>query len=651
MILFLETLTSARYAPSSFYRAFLPSLYVIIFFLSFSVFSQKKESLKNYEKGVESLRLGKENQAFEHFEKAIKADETFGEPYIQLAKLYEKNRQFGFAISLYNQGIARELPPALHLSSLFSLGNLLLKKGDYATAQQHLSACKIQPDYDKFRQKGLVEGWLLSITFALEQQKNKSDSLKVKALPAPLNTFDAQYFPQLSPDGEQLVFTGYTQQTDDENIYISTLKNSTWSVPESISDQINSQRNEGTATLSADGRTLVFASCQDTRGLGSCDLYISFKKGDRWSKAENLGPQINSPAWESQPSLSADGRQIFFVSDRQGGFGGRDIYVSEKDSSGAWRMAYNVGKNINTRLDELSPFIHANGHTLFFASNGHIGMGGFDLFFSETENQNFLSPINLGYPINTHEDQSGIFVTADGRRGIFSQGNFNRKEDTKALLVQIELPPLVQKRFRRSFFVKGIVRDALSQKPISAALELVHLTNQKRVESYAADELTGQYLAVLPDTGQYGFFVEKKGYFFKSIPLYFSSKTSDLTFDIALMPIQVGKGEVLNNIFFDSNKADLRPESLAELGRVWDILVKNPQLNVEIIGHTDDVGKDIDNLLLSQKRATSVLTFLVQKGIAAQRLKASGMGETKPILPNDSDENRQKNRRIEWKVL
>jgi len=313
-----------------------------------------------------------------------------------------------------------------------------------------------------------------------------------------------------------------------------------------------------------------------------------------------------------------------------------------------WSKAINMGDVINSTNDEISPFIHANGRTLFFASDGHLGMGGLDLFMTESNIGVYSKPENLGFPINTHEDQVALFISADGSKGYYSS---DVKPDIK--IFQIDIPTKLSNKFKRASFVKGIVQDASNNKSISADIELIDLKTNEVIEKTFSDAITGQYTAVLPNGSQYGLFINKKEYFFKSLTFNFSEKTEadGKTINILLNPIKKDVKTVLNNIFFDTGKAELRPESFIELDKLQLLFVQNPSLQVEISGHTDDIGKDIENQILSEKRALSVANYLITKGINNQNIKVKGYGKTKPIMPNISEEKRQTNRRIEISIL
>ena len=620
---------------------------ILLLILATNIYAQvpNPKAKEFYDKALKNITERKSVEAIENLQKAIEKDSTFADPYFKLGQINEAARNQENAIKFYKKAIELRPNDPLLTQGYTYIGTRLVKAGEYAKAKEYLSfSIKNVPQNSPVMKQ--LTRQLEQCKFG-EEAKNTAMPFKAAEMGATINFKNKQYFPVLTADNETLIFTARSDDGD-ENLYTSQLINGNWSAPKSISDKINTTANEGTCSISADGRTLVFTSCDGKNSLGSCDLYISKKVGEEWTTPENLGGSVNTPFWEAQPSLSNDGRVLYFSSDRQGGYGRKDLWMSELKESNTWTKAINLGDVINTASDEISPFVHANGHTLFFASDGHLGMGGLDLFMTESKIGIYTKPENLGFPINTHEDQVALFISADGSTGYYSS---DVKPDIK--LFQFDIPTKLAEKFKRASYVKGTVKDATNQQNLSAEIELIDLKTNKVVEKTISDAITGQYTAVLPNGSQYGLFINKKEYFFKSLTFNFSEKTEadSKMIDILLDPIKKDVKTVLNNIFFDSGKAELRPESFTELDKLQLLLVQNPSLQVEISGHTDDVGKDTENQLLSEKRALAVANYLTQKGINSQQIKVKGYGKTKPIVPNTSDENRQINRRIEMSIL
>jgi OOP family OmpA-OmpF porin len=587
--------------------------------------------------------------AIDLLNQAIAKDKNFFEAYLRLELCYKSTNEFRKAFETLKNGLA--VTPELRWQKVFwiELCDVGMKLGDYRTVAGY-SEQYLQNEQLNKQRIDQVKLWNACANFSLQNMRNE---IKFDAAPLSdtVNAFAQQYFPVLTADEQQLIFTRRTGMSDefDEDMVISTKDSKgRWTTPQSISPNINTRFNEGTCTISADGRQLIFTSCVGMNGR--CDLFESRKTGDVWSIPKNLGPQVNSPAWESQPSLSADGRVLYFVSDRKGGLGNADIYVSVQHSPGAWTKAKNLGPAVNSQYNERSPFIHANGRTLFFATDGRPGFGGFDIFWSDWADSTWSKPVNFGYPINNYEDQYSMVISADGARGYYSHEEVGNNEHSK--IYEFHVPEEYRVKYR-SNAVKGIVRDRVTKQPLKAQIELYELAKNELVSFVSSDSLTGHYLIVLTQGADYGLYVNSPGYLFKSLNFNYEAGTDlePLVIDVDLDKASTGATVVLNNIFFDIDKFDLREKSLTELDKISRFLKENPKIRVEISGHTDDQGADAYNQQLSQKRAKAVGDYLVTKGIQASRLKEIGYGSKRPLKPNDSEANRQTNRRIEFRII
>ncbi|MFN4144395.1 MAG: OmpA family protein [Runella sp.] len=608
-------------------------------------------------KAVEALEKSTKFYQERNFEKAslwadeaLKQDSLYAEAHLRKAQLYEVFTQSDLALRAYRRAVMLKPKEATFAFAYQKLIDYHLKRGDYTQAkydlEQYLTLLK--PGSVAHKRAALQ---LQTCLYGEEAIKNPL-VIEPEELSDTINRFFLQYFPSLTADTETLVFTALKPEND-EDIFITTFKEGQWSSPVSISDKINTNENEGTAAISADGRTLVFTACNRRDGYGSCDLYISRKIGDEWQRPQNLGININSPYWESQPTLSSDGRTIYFVSDRKGGVGGRDLWSSTLLPNGQWTPAQNAGNILNTPSDEASPFLHANGHTLFFASEGHQGLGGYDLFFSDSTYLGWQKPRNLGYPINTAANEVALTITADGLYGYYSLDKKLPDNQRISRLYRFLLPETLKQQFEPAHYLKGFIKDALTQKPIKADIELIDLSTNKTLQRLSSDPTTGEYLTTLPNGVEWGLYVTAAGYFYKSYTFdytQYKGKTIGYRRDIELDPIKANSFGVLNNIYFETGKADLQEKSRSELNKLIQILKQQPTLRIQIIGHTDDVGDAKQNQVLSHRRAQSVKDYLVKEGINPERLKALGMGKSKPIVPNTTEENRQLNRRIEWSI-
>ncbi len=577
-------------------------------------------------------------------EQAVKEDPNFADAYLKLGQLYEFTKRYEPAIAAYRNAVRLQPDSPASGAAYQSLSNTLLRLGRYNEAIPYLE--KFQTLFAGQSAQGQRIARQLETARFGQEALQRPQSVDPKPLSSVLQTTPSQYFPVLTADEQTLVFT-VLKPEGDEDLLTASFNGETWSPPVSLSPNINTPENEGTPSLSADGRTLVFTACQGRKGFGSCDLYVSRKTGNNWSAPDNLGSVVNTRYYESQPALSADGRQLYFVSDRPGGRGRRDIWRSTLDTAGNWTAPTNVGEPVN-------------GQSLFFASDGHVGMGGYDLFVSDFGSVGWSAPLNLGYPINTSEDQASLFVSANGTRAYYSYEEQKDGISQKSRLYVFDLPETLRERVKPVSYLKGIVADARTKKPLPAVVELIDLKTNTVVSRVQADAETGQYTAVLPAGGEYALYVSTPGYLFKSLSFDFTERTkgersvgTGVALSIPLEPAVSGATakETLNNLFFDTGRYDLADKSRTELDRLSAFLKANPAVKIEISGHTDDRGDAAANLTLSQKRAQSVVSYLTNAGIDVSRIRAVGYGKTRPLTPNTSDESRKQNRRIEWRIL
>jgi len=616
--------------------------------------TKNKKAIELYTQADNYRVRGQHSQAIGMLNEAIKRDKNFVEAYYRLGIIYMTIKDFPRAVDHFEKGVA--LTDDIRKQKIFwyDLGESYFSIGNYDKAEEILSKFL---DAEKQNRRKIDRATLLmnNIRFARENQESRS-AYKLRPLSDTVNAFVMQYFPVLTADQQQLIFTRRLGSggNDDEDLVISRKDaRGRWTEPESISPNINSSLNEGTCTISADGRKLIFTSCVGRKGYGSCDLYESVRIGDQWTTPKNLGPNVNSAEWESQPSLSADGRTLYFVSDRRGGIGRRDIWVSYLDENGEWTRAKNLGKPVNTVYDEISPFIHVNNRVLYFASNGLVGFGGYDIYFSELDTAGqWSAPRNIGSPINNHEDQFSLFITSDGKKGYYSHEEVKDAGYTASRIFEIEIPKDQQIRYK-SNYVKGVVRDKQNREPLGASIELINLETGATESLVASDSVTGAYLIVLTQGAEYALYVNKKNYLFRSLNFNYSELRDyePIVLDIDLERASEGTSAVLENIFFDVDKYDLKEKSVTELRKIIRFLMENPAVRVEISGHTDNTGSAAYNLQLSERRAQSVMDYLVSHGISTERLIPKGYGSQQPIASNDSEEGRQANRRIEFKII
>lgn len=620
---------------------------ILLFYLTFLAFNgiaQSKKQLKFFAKAEAAFKEKSFTDAKELYLKVLEIEPQAGEALFKVGKIESLSRNEEAAIDYYTKAIAAIPQNPDFTEAYVYVGSRELRSGNFARAKEYLDfALKNTPSsamlYHEIKNKIVIS------EDGIEAKKNALEINPVK-LPELINTHSKQYFPVFTADNETLFFTA-VEDNGDENIYASTYSDGEYSTPKLMNGGINSTNNEGTCSITSDGRTMVFTSCEGRSSFGSCDLYITYKTGEQWSNPQNIGSSVNSPYWESQPALSSDGKLLFFASERPGGFGRKDLWLSQLNAKGNWTNAVNLGNRINTTSDDISPFIHANGTTIFFSSNGRRSFGGFDIFMANIVDGNFEEPQNLGYPINNAEDQVSLFVTSDGKTAFYASDDKKRID-----LFSFEIPESIKAKYKKVNYLKGIVTDKITGKPVSASIQLVDLTSQKILLSTMSDAVSGEYVLVLPHGNRYAIHANRDGYLFKSLNVDVSEteRSEGKKVDIVLEEMKKEANIVLSNIFFDSGSSVLRSDSYFELDKLAKLLEENQDIVAKINGHTDDVGNENDNLLLSQARAEAVAAYLVTKQIEQKRIIPLGFGEAFPLLPNQNEDNRQVNRRIEFSI-
>ncbi len=624
--------------------------YFFYFLASSMLFSQGQLSTKSkkaieYYFSADNFRVrGQLDQAVKLLNQAIAKDSKFEEAYYRLGLTLRSSNSLSEACHNFEKGLSLTTDIVKKKNYTYILGECYLRQGKYDQSLTFLNRFLTDEKFDKVKLEQ-SKVWKTQCEYSIEN-KNQNFDYQIKPLSDTVNIYPMQYFPTLTADGQELIFTirfGGAHD-DNEDIIVSRKDiNGRWNKPVPLSDQINSNYREGASTISADGRKLIFTIC----GPRGCDLFESNKNGDKWSLPKSLGSGVNTSGWEAQPALSADGNELYFVSDRRGGFGGYDIWYSTKTPEGVWGKAINIGKSVNTPFDEIAPFVHVNNQNLYFASNGLPGFGSYDIYVSEKVNGQWNAAKNMGFPLNNFEDQYSFAVTSDGKFAYYSKEE--AKDRSKIYFTPI--PESFQIR-RKGNVVKGRVLDAATGNPLKAMIQLKELNGDQVRSSIISDSVTGNYLLVVPGKSEYALFADKAGYLFNSINFDYQQSDLDkpLERDIHLQPITKGASVSLNNIFFDLNSYELLEKSKSELNEVILFLQNNPFVKIEIGGHTDDLGNEAYNLQLSLNRAKSVGVFLKNAGISVERIKEVGYASKKPLKPNNSDQNRQLNRRIEFKI-
>ncbi|HET6227977.1 MAG TPA: OmpA family protein [Bacteroidia bacterium] len=616
-----------------------------------------KKAIFIFESALKSWGAHKDEEAFKEATAAIQKAPEFIEPHLLLAEYYQTRNQYKEAIDEYQKAIS--INPKFNLNNFYNLAQLEMAVGDYKNAKLDYESFlkKPHPNPDS---KETAEFQLANCDFAMEAMKNPVP-FDPKNLGASINSAADEYFPAVTADDQTFLFTRSDRshpEKSQEDFYISKKIDGNWT-PSTLVAGVNTPGNEGAPNFSADGQLLFFVACQSSadgtygggrKGFGSCDIFYSQKVGNKWSQAHNMGPIVNSPSWESQPSFSADGKTLYFVSQRPGGLGGGDIWYANLKEDGSWGRPVNIGPNINTPKNEESVFIHPDGKTLYFGSNGRVGMGGLDLYVvRKNESGEWGKPVNLGYPINTYADENSILINGAGDLAYIASARAGGQGGLD--MYQFEL--YEGARPGKITYMKGKVYDARTKDPIGAHFELIDLETSKSTIASDANPGSGEFLVVLPVEKNYALNVTQPGYAFYSENFSLKNitdKSKPYLMDVPLQPIDTGTVIELKNVFFETAKFDLKPESKVELDKLVSFLTLNKTLKIELDGHTDNVGDKKANQLLSQNRAKAVYDYLIAHGIDVKRLTYRGFGDTRPKLKNDTDENRAMNRRTEFRI-
>jgi len=606
-----------------------------------------RRAIKSYEDGEQFSSRKQWPEAIGSYRAAYERSHDFFEAYLRHAQVLLATGDPSTALQIAEKGERRIKDQNVFRGRFgWLISQLLVEVGEFKAAIAKLRESEGFFD-DEFIQSVNYLQHRKRLDFIESELKNQRDIIKEK-LPAPLNTFQLQYFPVLTADSKKILFTKRDglKNFEHEDIFVAYWEDEQWTEPQPISQTINTSYNEGTCTISADGNILIFTSCDTPDSFGSCDLYITQKINGKWQRASNMGKNVNSRFWDSQPSLSADGRVLFFSSNRKDGYGGNDIWFSERSDDGTWSLAKNLGPHVNTPKDEVSPFIFFNNEVLFFASDGHLGFGGKDLFMSTFSMGEFGPPVNLGYPINDQKDQLALFITAQKDYAYYTENSYQDGKADSSFLYRFNFPQEIDLG-EKIIVSEGRVLDRRSGEPIDARLSLVNLTNDSTMYEFLSDGKTGEFLMLYPDKSLTGLYVEKTGFIPKIYNVDRDSLKNRSNIQIELDPIERGMNFVFENVYFDTDKAELKEASISSLNRLFDFLTQHPQVKIQIGGHTDSVGVPAYNLALSIRRAESVKEFLVDLGIPSERMETLGKGDTEPLKPNDSEENRSFNRRIE----
>lgn len=636
--------------------------FTILFFLLLAALpisaqysSNSKKAIKTYEKAQEEFRNRNDAEAEALLCKTLQIDDKFMEAWFMLAQINLDKGEGMKAAGYFLKGL--DVDPTANPDGYLKVAEVNFVYGEYYKAYENVLR------WESFELPNRTSGARAtalkkSAEFAINAVENPVP-FDPENLGPSINSELSEYWPSLSIDEKTLFFTVKGPMNPNlppepmslqEDFYFAVKENGLWKERKLLGPPITTNKNEGAQSITADGKYIYFTACNRADGHGKmCDLYFSKIEDGRWSKPVNLGNKINSGYSEKHPAISADGRTLFFTSNRPGGFGDYDIWVSQLQG-GVWGTPVNLGDSINSFGTEQSPFIHPDQQSLYFSSDGWTGMGQGDLFIARLKaDHTWTQPKNIGFPINTHNEEIGMIVNALGDRAYFSS---NRRDGTDIDIYTFELP--LEVRPIPVAYMTGRVYNARNMKGIAATFQLIDLETGELVMEATSNEGEGDYLISLPTQASYAFNVSQPGYLFYSDHFMMDMEYSNLdpfVKDIPLEPLKQGKMVVLNNVFFDTDLFILKEESTIELDKIVEFLQLNANVKVEISGHTDNIGSTQHNMELSENRATEVVKYLERMGIPKERMTAKGYGDTISVATNDSEEGRAQNRRTELKIV
>jgi len=636
-------------------------IFVLIYNLSFAQnnMTVNKKAVKLFEQAQENYDAKLFSKSLNVLNEIVALDQGFQDAYLMMSDIYQELDSVAPQIKAIEAAI--RINPENHPKIYFVLGNAYYRSGNYQKANDSYKAYLKRADAN--------EAFVIRAQKSLEKCQGAVNLLK---RPVPfnsvnmgenINSVDDEYWPSITVDGKTLIFTrlvgsktniGGQPTIAQEDFYTANFLGNEWQPCVPLST-INTIYNEGAQSISTDGKLLFFTACTRTDGRGSCDIYFSRNKGGDWSVAQNAGSPVNSPSWESQPSISANGELLYFVSNRKGGKGGMDIWKCNLKGfsewgSPVWGYPVNLGDSVNTPGNEMSPFIHSDGKTLYFASDYWPGLGGYDIFYCRQKNDSvWTESQNIGYPINSYKDEQGLVVDASGKNAYYSS---DRPGSQGMDIYSFELHQAAQPN--PVTYIKGKVVDSETGAPICAKVELIDLDNSSKVIKGESCWEKGEFLMCLPLGNEYAFNISTEGYLFYSQNFEMKEKTEIIDpyiLEIKLKKIKIGGSVILRNVFFDTGSYQILPESRVELQKLIEFLNLNTTLVIEISGHTDNVGSQEMNQALSESRAKEVYNYLIFKGISKSRMTYSGFGFSVPISSNDTPEGRSLNRRTEFKII
>jgi len=625
---------------------------ILLFFLGASDLQaqhvDRKRVGKTFQKAVDAYLQKDYTTAEKWLDKSLRLDSTFAKAWLMKAEINREQHKPTLAIKAFQKLL--KLDKYGFPQVYYSLGRLQFGQAEYRNAVTSLETFMRLSSASSHNLK-IAQQLLKSARFAREAILHPVVR-KLNRMSSHINSGAEEYINFVNEDRSRLLFTRkfLVEKAGQKGGYYKELFYETdrgeggqWQTPVQMSFPWAKGLNMGGLSLSVDKQQMYFTACYWPGNYGSCDIYRSNLYGKQWLPPTHLGRAVNSRSWDSQACISSNGRLLFFASRRKGGKGGSDIWMSQRDSIGNWSPAVNLGDSINTQGNEMAPFLHPDGQTLYFSSNGRSGMGGYDLYISHRNlNGQWSTAKNLGYPVNTNADELNLFVSIDGNHAWLSSNRAGSMDI-------YQFKTYAAMRPKTTLFVKGRVEDAITGKILSAKVELTDLSNNHCLDSLWTNQLDGRFLMVLHPGEDVAFHIFKKGYLFysKHFDLNNFPNQKDVSTVFRLSPIKKGSRMPLENILFNFDRSSLQRAAFAELKMVVNMLQQNPKIRMLIVGYTDSIGSSEHNLKLSKDRAKSVYDYLVAKGISPGRLSYKGFGSVHPLNSNKSEESRALNRRTE----
>ena len=624
------------------YRIVISCLLSCFLLCTTTLFGQAKQAVQNYDAGLRALENNDPQKAIQFFNTAIAKDSQYIDPAIALFQVHHDKKNFQSAIHYFD--LIKKLDSVAAIPFLVKQGIALASLGNYEAAYKLLAnyiSSNSLPNY--LKEKAIA----LNAVCQFATKQIIAPEITIFNMGDSINSPASEYFPTVSIQDSLFLFMR-RQNLSREDFYASNMGTNGFTAAIPLSDTLNFAAKKGSMSLSADLQTLYYAADYAEQGYGRYDIYKVQRTPWGWSKPKNLGQNINSDYWDSAPSIAPDGNTLYFASNRPDGYGGIDIYVAYKNEKGYWEEAINLGPTVNTKGDDQTPFIHADNQSLYFSSNGHPGFGGADFYVTRKKiDGSWTNPVNLGYPINTYDNEGSIAVASNGATAYIASD----RSDSRGELDIYKITLAENTRAHKTWFIKGQVVDAKTNKTIAADLNLVDPASGYPIMEMKTDSL-GQFLLALPYFDSLGLKINSVGHDYLSsiLPMDTVKSMSGKTFSFALSPIEKVFTKIFNQVYFETNSAKLQAISNVELDALVTYLKTTLNATILIEGHTDNTGAIVQNHLLSLQRANAIANYLEQKGIASARIQTKGLGATLPIADNTTAIGRAKNRRTSFTI-